>query len=335
VTSPVQQASEQQIVAAASPVQQASGQQIVAAASPVHQASTWTSPVHQAPPREILQDLPGLPQPVEQLQIEPPEEQGRVTSLSTPEPEAQRLLLPAAGESAATQPTTPVKDDQHQLIVPPSQEITLPDAPAKQISTGESQQQALIPISKELTITDTPAETQIALPISKEVTFTEAPRLHSPEPGFDLAQFEVERNYWGESPPSVPGLVKKFENLLVDLDSPNQWNTEHSGTARASSSTYSTSSEHSSESSTHRMSPSGKQPQKPEAADPPHRQSEAGSSRPRPTWEPIRTAGAGPSRMAWEPTGHNASADPAEFFKPRNTFTTYGCNAGRYITRTQ
>jgi hypothetical protein len=308
-----------------SPVHQAPGQQVIP--SPVHQASELpTNPDtgHQIPPKEILQDLPGLPPPADQLQIGFQEDLGRITSLSTSEPEKQQLLLP---------PSPPPVPAQQQLIVSPSQEISLLDAPAAQ--------QSLIPISQELTLPDAPSNNPIHLPISKEVSFTEAPQLH-------FGQADIERNYWADSPPNVPGLVKKFENLLVDLEEvPNQWNTERSRTSRSPSSTHNTSSLHSAIS--YRMSPPGKQPLRPDPDNTPlHRQqAEAGQPRILPTWEPDVRAEAGPSRTfqarqsawqaepepprpqgPWEPPRQDARADPANFFRPNTTFPTYG--GGQY-----
>jgi hypothetical protein len=352
VTSPVQQAPEQQVVT-----------------SPVYQAPSGARPVHQAPPRELLQGFPEPPPPATPLQIEPLEEQGKITSPSTPDSEPQQALLPAPGP---TELQTTTAGNERQLIVPPSRDITLPDAPTER-------EHSLIPFSQELYIPNAPADNQIvARPFSREVTFTEAPILFSTE-------IDVERNYWAESPPNVPGLVKKFEDLLVDVSIPDQWNTEHSRTGHSSSSTHSTSSLHSPDSD--RMSPSGKQPQRP---DPPGvsqqpRQAEAAPSRRLPTWAPDERAEAGPSRtvptwqtarqpeadparphmawepswqtasqpgtgpsrphmaweptrqpepepfrshLAWEPARQDARTDQTKFFKPSTTFPTYG--GGQY-----
>jgi hypothetical protein len=379
-SSPVQQAS-----LGTRPVHQAPEHQVISTTSPVHQAPSEASPVQQASLPQVLPNLPALPEPLRQLQIEgrqqpdllgpptevepsssqsralvqsSPEQQDRITSLSSPEPtNDQQALVPAS--QAVVLPGDP-PEQQQQLLIPASQELTLPDAQA--INTP----QAVLPTSLEITLPDAqPESPQLPLiPISQEVTLTDAPRL--PSPGskqllIDTLDFDVERNYWAEPPPTVPQLVKKFEHLLVDVDTPNQWNTENSNTARFSSST-TTSPHRSSHSSPRQMSPAGKQPQRPEAMESPFTKPQqsagaalpysqntqsrplyppAGEERPYqppppPGWPPGGPSNdarryyhpsneAGPSRTrhptAWPPQDNTAAT---EFFRQSNTFPTYG-----------
>jgi hypothetical protein len=185
--------------------------------------------------KQILGSLPELPAPEKQLQIEPLAEEGRITSLSTPEPSAIELL------------PSPVIQD----LVPTTTEITLPDAPIELPIAGNFPQVVSAPIShelelphqplavepstvsRELELTDQPVE-----PVNSDLALEDAPPINSShrlplEVPLDLYDFE--RNHWPE-PSNEPELVHRFENLLVE-EEPNQWNTERTRTKPYSSAT--------------------------------------------------------------------------------------------------
>jgi hypothetical protein len=212
---PVQQAIQQ-------PVQQAIQQPVQQAIQqPVQQAIQ--QPVQQAPSetaaKPILPDLPELPAPEQQLQIEPPTEEGRIISLSTPEPQAIAL------------PPSPIA----RTRTPHTTEITLPDAPAPAVN--ETPQLIAPPISQELELPDQPTEPSnpdLVLgdappvsPISRDLTLDDAPPPSQTTRQVSFELSDIEQNHWAEPHEHVPSLVKKFEELLVGDTSPNQWNTEH------------------------------------------------------------------------------------------------------------
>jgi hypothetical protein len=193
------------------------------------------SPVLQAPAQQARQLLPNLPEllaPAAPLQIEPAESttQARLTSLSTPETEDDRQLLPRlaappAEEQRITSLSTPEPREIElppspltQSLVPASTKITLSDAPVEPPAE---------PVSQEIALPDVaPPSPPPAVPFSREVTLDDAPPQTVRQTSFDLS--DIDRNHWAESHENVPSLVRRFEELLVDNTSPNQWNMEHS-----------------------------------------------------------------------------------------------------------
>jgi hypothetical protein len=221
---PVQQAIQQPVQQAIQqPVQQAIQQPVQQAIQqPVQQAIQ--QPVQQAPPETaaepILPNLPELPAPEQQLQIQPPIEEARIISLSTPEPQAIAL------------PPSPLA----RTLTPQTKEITLPDAPAPPLN--ETPQLIAAPISQELELPDLPAEPSNpdlilgdappVSPVSRDVTLDDAPPPSQTARQVSFELSDIEQNHWAESHEHVPSLVRKFEGLLVGNTSPNQWNTQHS-----------------------------------------------------------------------------------------------------------
>jgi hypothetical protein len=117
--------------------------------------------------KQIHGNLPELPAPEEQLQMEPPAEEGRITSLSTPEPSAIEL------------PPSPVAQD----LVPTTTEITLPDAPVEPPIAGISPQLVSAMISRVLELPDQPVE-----PVNSDLALEDAPPINSPLNRYDICQ---------------------------------------------------------------------------------------------------------------------------------------------------
>jgi hypothetical protein len=171
--------------------------------------------------KEILGNLPELPAPEEQLQIEPPAEEGCITSLSTPEPSAIELL------------PSPVAQD----LVPTTTEITLPDAPVRPPVASISPQLVSAPISQELELPDQPVETaavsrelelpdQPVEPANSDLALEDAPPINSPRRlplEAPFGPYDFERHHWAETsePLNEPELVRRLGNLLVE-EEPNQ-----------------------------------------------------------------------------------------------------------------
>jgi hypothetical protein len=148
--------------------------------------------------------------------------------------------------------------------------LVLPDAAPAQVDSPVQQQlepatpQPVVPISQEVTLTDATESIK-----STELLLYDPPpppaanrELFLPDAPVNF--FEIEHNHWAEPTISEPELVKKFSNLLVDIDVPDQWKSERAFPEFPSNSTSPQSeSSYSSESSSedHKMS-TGKQPQR-------------------------------------------------------------------------
>jgi hypothetical protein len=290
---PVQQAIQQ-------PVQQAIQQPVQQAIQqPVQQALSETAA------KQILPNLPELPAPEQQLQIEPPAEESRITTLPTPQPQAIQLPpSPAAQTAEITLPDAPAPIKTPQIIaVPVSQELELPDQPTE-------------PSNSDLVLGNAPPVS----PVSRELELGDAPPHTTRQVSFNLS--DIEQNYWAEPHEQFPTLVKKFEDLLVHNTSPNQWNTERSRNNPYPSSTSSRASYPSGFTNIDAAMSAGRAPQR--------NPSEAG-----PSDHARRQAHPGPSTTARDQYWASAEDDDtSQFFRPSTHFTTRDGNQYPYTPYT-